>query len=213
MKMKRNRERGIILKLVLASQNKHKLEEFSRIMKPLGIEVISQKDAGVDVDPDENGTTFAQNAMIKAKAVFEKCGAAVVADDSGICVDALGGEPGIYSARYGGDTSMTDNDRLELLLKNMKDVPDGKRGAHFACAIACIMPNGDEIVTEKHCYGTIAHEKSGDGGFGYDPIFLVDGKSFADIPGEEKDKISHRGQALRDFAEKLEEYLNKNKNK
>lgn len=197
------------MKIVLASQNKHKLEEFSRIMEPLGIEVISQKEAGVDVNPDENGTTFAENAMIKAKAVYDKCKMAVVADDSGICVDALNGEPGIYSARYGGEAAKSDLERTLLLLSNMKDVPDDKRGAHFTCAIACIMPNGDEIVTEKYCFGTIAHEILGQGGFGYDPVFMVNGKSFAEVSGEEKDKISHRGQALRDFAEKLSDYLTK----
>lgn len=199
------------MKLVLASQNKHKLEEFSRIMEPLGIEVISQRDAGVDVNPDENGKTFAENAMIKAKAVYDVCKTAVVADDSGICVDALNGEPGIYSARYGGESVKTDYDRTELLLKNLEGVPDCKRGAHFACAIACVMADGTEITTEKHCYGTIAREQSGSGGFGYDPVFLVNGVSFADIPGEEKDVLSHRGQALRDFAEKLKNYLENNK--
>ncbi len=197
------------MKLVLASQNKHKLEEFSRIMEPLGITVISQRDAGVDVNPDESGSTFAQNAMIKARAVYEKCGMAVVADDSGICVDFLNGAPGIYSARYGGELAKTDDDRINLLLNELEGVPKEKRGAHFACAIACILPDGAEIVTEKHCKGTIAFKKYGEGGFGYDPVFLVGEKSFAEISGDEKDKISHRGQALRDFAEKLKEHLDK----
>ena len=157
-------------------------------------------------EAEESGETCAENARIKAVSAWQETGLPAVADDSGICVDALKGEPGVYSARYGGE-GLDDRDRLNLLLENMKDVPDEKRGAHFSCAICCVFPSGDEINALGHCFGHIAYEPFGEGGFGYDPVFLQDGRSFGEFSPAEKDRRSHRGQALRDFAVKLEKYM------
>lgn len=189
-------------RLVLASNNAHKLKEFSRILTPLGIQVVSQREVGVSVNPEENGSTFMENAYIKAKAVFDCCGEATVADDSGLCVDALHGAPGIYSARYAGEDA-TDDERIAKLLEELRDVPSERRGAHFACAICCILPGGEQLQVYETCEGSVALAKQGDNGFGYDPIFLVENQSFAQLDGEKKDRISHRGRALRAFAQRL----------
>ena len=197
------------MKFIIATNNAKKLKELERILKPLGIDAVTAKQADVTLDDvDETGKTFAENAYIKAKAAFDKTGFASVADDSGLCVDALDGRPGIYSARYGGDNA-TDEDKNNKILDEMKNVPSDKRTAHFACAICCILPNGDKIEVEGKCEGSIAFEPSGDGGFGYDPIFTHNGKSYAQLTAEEKDAISHRGQALRLLQAELEKYLNK----
>ena len=197
------------MKFILASQNRHKLVEMQSILEKHGVEVVLQSDMGLKVDVEETGTTFAENAMLKAKAVMEASGLPAIADDSGVCVDALNGAPGIYSARYGGE-GLDDVQRYQLLLKNMQGA--GSRTAHFTSAIACIFPNGDTLEAEGICPGTIAYAPQGDGGFGYDPVFFLPElrKTYAQLTAEEKAMVSHRGKALAVFEVKLREYL-KNK--
>ena len=196
------------MKFIIATNNAKKLVELERILNPLGIEAVSAKEAGVVLDDvDETGTTFLENAFLKANAAFEKTGMPAVADDSGICVDALGGRPGIFSARYCPELCVTDEDRTQRILDEMENVPEGERGAHYTCAICCILPDGSKIEIEAICEGTIGYEFIGEGGFGYDPIFMQGDKTFAQLTAEEKDKVSHRGKALRALKTKLEEYL------
>ena len=197
------------MKLVLASKNKKKLVEMNDILSQLGIEVCSEAEAGVDVEVEETGTTFEENSLLKARAVMEASGLPAIADDSGLCVDALGGAPGVYSARYGGE-GLDDIQRYRLLLENMRgQMP---RTARFVSVITCCFPNGDVISARGECPGTIAFAPMGEGGFGYDPVFFLPPlkKTFAQLSPEEKNAISHRGKALRAFQEKLEEYLKKN---
>ncbi len=196
------------MKFVLATHNPGKLREMSAILGELGVEVVSPADVGITVDVVETGTTFAENAMLKAKAICAAAGLPAIADDSGLCVDALNGGPGVYSARYGGE-GLDDKGRYMLLLNSMRG--QTTRKAHFACAIACAFPNGDELTAQGQCDGAIAFAPMGEGGFGYDPVFLVPekGKTFGQLTAEEKSAISHRGKALRDFSEKLATYLNK----
>lgn len=197
------------MKFVIATNNKKKLIELNRILIPLGIDAVTAKDVGVDLsDVEENGATFEQNAYIKAKAAFDKLSGAycVVADDSGLCVDALDGRPGIYSARYGGEGA-SDSDKIIKLLDELKDVPDEKRQAHFACSICAVMTDNTVITAEGVCEGSIGYEPVGDGGFGYDPIFMVGDKSFSQLTAYEKDSLSHRGHALRDFKIKLQKFM------
>ena len=186
------------MKLVLASKNQKKLVEMRDILSHMGVEVCLQSDVGVDVDVEETGTTFEENALLKAKAVMEATGLPAIADDSGLCVDALAGAPGIYSARYGGLDS--DQARYRLLLENLRGA--GSRAAHFHTAIVCCFPNGDRLDAAGDCFGTIAYAPQGDNGFGYDPVFFVPElrKTFAQLTPEEKNAISHRGNALRAFA-------------
>ncbi len=159
------------MKFIIATNNAKKLVELERILNPLGIEAVSAKEAGVLLDEvDETGTTFAENAFIKANAAYQKTGMPAVADDSGICVDALGGRPGIFSARYCPELCVTDEDRTQRILDEMEGVPEGQRGAHYTCAICCILPDGNKIEVEEICEGTIGYSFIGDGGFGYDPI-------------------------------------------
>ena len=193
------------MKLILASQNKGKLKEMQAILGELGIEVVLQSELGLAVDVEETGTTFAENATLKAKAVMEASGLPAIADDSGLCVDWLQGAPGIYSARYGGVDS--DEERNQLLLNNMKGALD--RSAHFHADIVCCFPNGDILNTAGDIFGTIAYAPNGEGGFGYDPIFFVPSlrKTLAQVPAEDKNAISHRGNALRAMAVKLKEYM------
>lgn len=196
-------------KFVIATNNQKKLAELKRILLPLGIDVVTAKEIGIDLgDVDENGSTFAENAYIKAKSAFDLLNGeyCTVADDSGICVDALDGRPGVFSARYGGE-GLSDKDKVQLLLSEMSDVDDSNRGAHFACAICAVMCDGTVITAQGKCFGTIARHQIGDGGFGYDPIFMVSGKSFSQLTDEQKDECSHRGKALRQFKEKLERYM------
>ena len=196
------------MKLVLASKNKKKLVEMNDILSQLGIEVCSEAEAGVDVEVEETGTTFEENSRLKAEAVMKESGMPAIADDSGLCVDALGGAPGVYSARYGGE-GLDDVGRYRLLLENMKgQMP---RTAKFVSVITCCVPNGDVISARGECPGTIAFAPMGEGGFGYDPVFFIPGlkKTFAQLTPEEKNAISHRGKALELFKAKLEEYLKK----
>ncbi len=198
---------GDIMKFIIASNNSKKLFELERILKPLGVEAFTAKQLGVSLDDvEENGSSFAENAYIKAEAACKKTGLPAIADDSGLCVDALDGRPGIYSARYGGEGA-TDTDKINKLLSELNGVPSEKRGASFFCSICCIFPDGYKITAEGECKGSIAGAPSGSSGFGYDPIFLYEGKSFAELSADEKDKISHRGNALRELKVKLTEYL------
>lgn len=195
------------MKLVLASKNPHKLKELEEILSGLGVEVMLESEAGVDVEVEETGTTFEENALLKAKAVCEASGLPAVADDSGLCVDALNGAPGVYSARYGGE-GLDDPGRCRLLLENLRGQLD--RRGKFVSAICCCFPNGDTVTARGECPGTIAYAPRGENGFGYDPIFFLPGlkKTFAQLTPEEKNAISHRGNALREFKTELEKYLN-----
>ena len=186
------------MKIILATNNANKLREAREIFSPLGIDILSQKDAGISVNPEENGKTFAENALIKARAVHELVKLPVIADDSGLCVDALDGAPGVYSARYAPENLL-----CETLLQNMQNVPDGERTAKFVTAAVFIDENGKELCFEGVCSGTIAHERKGTNGFGYDPIFLYENVSFAELDPEQKNAVSHRGKAFR----KIYDYL------
>ena len=196
------------MKFILATHNPGKLREMAAILSQYGVEVVSPADVGITVDVEETGTTFAENAMLKAKAICAAADLPAIADDSGLCVDALNGGPGVYSARYGGE-GLDDKGRYTLLLQNMRG--QTTRAAHFACAIACAFPNGDELTAEGRCDGTIAFAPMGEGGFGYDPVFFVPekAKTFGQLTAEEKSAISHRGKALKAFSEKLATYLQK----
>lgn len=192
------------MELLVATGNRHKIEEFARILSPLGIKVLPPGDVGLSLDVEESGESFAQNARIKAEAFYKATGKPSVADDSGLCVDALGGRPGVHSARYQGEASSYAV-KMAALLGELRDVPDERRTARFVCAICCVMGEGAIIECEEACEGFIAHAPSGDGGFGYDPLFLVDGGSFAALSPAEKDRCSHRGKALRAFARLIQE--------
>ena len=196
------------MRFVLATHNPGKLREMGEILKDFGIEVVSPRDLGITVDVEETGTTFAENALLKAKAICKEVNLPAIADDSGLCVDALNGAPGVYSARYGGE-GLDDKGRYMLLLSSLRGAPT--RAAHFACAVACAFPNGDTLTAEGRCDGSIAYAPLGEGGFGYDPVFLLPGtgKTFGQLTQEEKSAVSHRGRALKDFAGKLEAYLKK----
>lgn len=194
------------MKLVLASKNQKKLEEMQGILSYLGIEVLSEAQAGVDVDVEETGTTFEENARLKATAVMEASGLPAIADDSGLCVDALNGAPGVYSARYGGE-GLDDAGRCRLLMENIRGQLDRRCG--FVCAICCAFPNGEVITARGECRGTLAYAPKGENGFGYDPIFFLPEKkkTFAQLTAEEKRQVSHRGKALEEFAGKLKIYM------
>lgn len=186
------------MKVVLASQNKKKIVEMRTILSKMGVEVLSQADVGVNLEPEETGTTFEENSRIKAQAVMEATGLPAIADDSGLMVDALGGEPGVYSARYGGE-GLDDTGRWQLLLQNMAGKTN--RACKFVSVICCRFPDGREILARGECPGVLAQGPSGDGGFGYDPIFYLPqlGKTMAQLTPEEKNKISHRANALAGF--------------
>ena len=195
------------MKIVLASKNKHKLEEISRITEKFGFELILQSELGIDLDVEENGTSFEENSLIKAEAVMRATGLPALADDSGICVDALNGEPGIYSARYGFDDSLDDWGRLQLLLKNMEAVPDGQRQAKFVCVISFVTPDGKTIQARGEIHGELLREARGENGFGYDPIFYYPpyGVTTAEMSAADKNQVSHRANALKVFYDKLKE--------
>ena len=195
------------MKFVLATQNQKKLREMSDILSGFGVEVVTPKSLGIDLEVEETGTTFAENAMLKAKAICAAANLPAIADDSGLCVDALAGAPGVYSARYGGE-GLDDVGRYRLLLENLRG--QTTRTAHFACAIACAFPNGDTLTAEGKVEGTIAYAPMGEGGFGYDPIFFYPPlrKTFGQLTAEEKHGISHRGKALEVFVKDLATYLN-----
>lgn len=201
-------------RLVLATQNRGKIEELRRILADLvsarneTIQLLGTDEFGLD-DVEETGDSFAANALIKARAVAEATGLPAVADDSGLCVDALNSMPGIYSARWSGKHG-DDQANLDLLLAQLSHVPIERRGAHFACAAALVIPGGVEIVEEGRIYGQIISQPRGSGGFGYDPIFMPLGldKTMAEIGAEEKDAISHRGLAFQALARHISGFLN-----
>ena len=196
------------MKFVLATHNPGKLREMSAILGELGVEVVSPADVGITVDVEETGTTFAENAMLKAKAICAAAGLPAIADDSGLCVDALDGAPGILSARYAG-THGDDAANNAKLLRELADVPEGRRGAHFHSSVVLVERDGDgEGATAGNgdCNGRIAFQARGDGGFGYDPLFLPDdapGRTMAELSPAEKNAISHRFHALQDLARLL----------
>ena len=194
------------MKFVLASKNPKKLVELEEILSSQGIEVAGEADVGVDVEVEETGTTFYENACLKARAVMEATGLPAVADDSGLCVDALNGAPGVYSARYGGP-DLDDPGRCRLLLENMRGMLD--RRCSFVSVVVCCFPNGDLVTGQGECAGTLAYAPRGEDGFGYDPIFFLpeQKKTFAQLTAEEKNAISHRGKALAAFREKMKDKL------
>lgn len=194
-----------MMKLVFASNNKGKIKELNEILskKLPDIEILSLDDIGYEGDIIEDGETFADNAKIKA-SVPASLGYIGIGDDSGLCVDYLNGEPGVYSARYSG---LGNEGNIEKLLKNLDGVPAEKRTAHFTCSICCVFPDGRTVTAEGRADGVILEECKGQGGFGYDPVFYFPslGKTFAEISQEEKNKVSHRANALKEFAEKIGE--------
>lgn len=195
------------MQFILATHNKKKCAEMQRILAPLGVEVLTAEMAGIELtDVEETGTTFEENAFLKADGGCKESGMPCIADDSGLCVDALGGEPGVYSARYSGEHG-DDEANIIKLLQNMKDVPYEKRTARFVSSICVCFPDGRTLSIEGKCEGKIGYEKIGNGGFGYDPVFMVGEKSFAELTSDEKDAISHRGNALRELVRVLPEYI------
>ena len=194
------------MKLILASNNKKKLRELEEILSDMDVELLSQREAGCDFEVEETGTTFAENAYLKAKAVADATGLAAVADDSGLMVEALNGEPGVYSARYApGGHEASDKEKYEYLLSKLVNVEH--RAAKFVSSICCILPDGSIIRTEGECRGEILREPAGEGGFGYDPVFMPQGydRSMAELGTDVKNRISHRANALREFKKKLRE--------
>jgi len=194
------------MKLIIASNNKHKIKEIKQILSPWFTDVLSLNEAGVDLDVEEDGTTFEENADKKAREVFAHLGksCAVLSDDSGIEIDALNGAPGVYSARYCG-VHGNDPANNALVLKNMENVPDDERTGRYVCAIALYRPDHDPIVLRGTCEGVIARDEKGENGFGYDPLFYLPerGCTMAQISDEEKNAISHRGNALELLRQKL----------
>ena len=197
------------MKVILASKNPHKLTELSAILSQHGFEIALESEYGLDIDVDETGTTFEENSLLKAEAVMKASGLPVLADDSGLMVDALDGAPGVYSTRYGHKSS--DGERTAFLLENMKDVPDGKRTAKFVCVITCLWPDGRKIVARGECPGVITREVHGENGFGYDPVFYLPelGMTYAELPSEQKNAISHRARALQEFCRKYQQMQEK----
>ena len=195
------------MKFVLATQNQKKKKELAAILAALGVEIVTEEELGVCIEVEETGETFYDNSLLKAKAVMEATGLPAIADDSGLCVDAMNGGPGVYSARFGGE-GLDDRGRYMLLLEMLRGQSDRK--AHFHCTVTCAFPNGDVITADGECPGTIAYAPMGEDGFGYNPVFFVPEyrKTFAQMTAEERAAISHRGKALRAFKEKLQEYLN-----
>lgn len=195
------------MKVALASNNQNKLREMKAILEPLGWEIFTMKELGVHVEPEENGLTFEENSKIKAVAVMEATGVPAIADDSGIEVDALDGAPGVYSARYGGEACPDDKARNQFLMKNMEQVPDGKRRGRFVSVITMASPDGSVISARGELEGEILRQEIGDGGFGYDPLFYIPGEgcTMAELSGQRKNEISHRAVALGRFVDKIKE--------
>ena len=190
------------MKLIIASNNAHKLTEMKSILAPFFDDVQSMREAGIEHETVEDGETFMENAVKKARELAEISGCCAIADDSGLCVDALDGGPGVYSARYSG-VHGDDKANNAKLLRELDGVED--RGAHYTCAIALVWPDGRLLTAEDYLYGEIAHDERGSNGFGYEPLFLLpeQGLRTAEISPEEKNRISHRGKALRQLVEKL----------
>ncbi len=200
---------GDTMKFIIATNNKKKLREMREILDALGVSALSLSEAGIESDAEETGTTFEENSFIKAQEALKKSGVPSIADDSGLMVDALGGAPGVYSARYGGEKLTNDEERYKFLLENMKDVPKEKRSARYVSVITCLFPDGRKIVARGETEGEILFSPRGNGGFGYDPIFFVpsENASMAELSAERKNEISHRGKALSEMSEKLNREL------
>ena len=194
---------------LIATHNMKKRDELQRILSPLGVHVLTADEAGVDLtDVEETGTTFEENALLKARSGCKEGKMPCIADDSGLCVDALDGAPGVYSARFAGEHGNDDKNN-EKLLSLLSDLPPEKRTARFVSTVACVFPDGRELVVRGECEGKIGYEKRGENGFGYDPLFYVGERTFAEFTPEEKDAVSHRGNALRALTEALPAYLEK----
>ena len=193
------------MRLVISSNNKHKIEEIKYILSDYFEEIVSMQEAGCNDDIEENGETFEENSLIKAQYVSDKLGCAALADDSGLEVFALDGEPGVYSARYAGEHG-DDNANNDKLLEEMENVPEGRRGAQFVCVVTLCRPNLPEVSAKGTCSGVILRERRGSGGFGYDPLFYIEGlkKTMAELSNEEKNSISHRKNALEALKQKLD---------
>lgn len=198
------------MEFLIASNNQHKLEEIRRILENHHYTAKSLAEIGLDIDPEETGTTFEENALLKAREVCKASGMPTIADDSGLVVDALDGVPGVFSARFSGvhGDDVANNEKLLTMLKN---VPEEQRAARFVSVVALVLPNGASMAVQGDCEGSIAFALQGENGFGYDPLFLVGEKSFAQLSAEEKDAISHRGRALEEFSKLLPEFLRQNK--
>lgn len=196
------------MNFLIATNNEKKLVELKRILAKFNINVMTAKQANIDLSGvEETGKTFEENAKIKAVSAMKLSGMPAIGDDSGLMVDALNGEPGIYSARYAGNGA-SDDQKINKLLFNMRNIEYDKRNAKFVCAICCVFPDGSEITVKGECFGKIGFEKHGENGFGYDPIFVTPGgRTFAELNSKEKDEISHRGNALRKFEEELKNFL------
>lgn len=195
------------MKVILASQNQHKLAEIQAILSQYDMELVLQSELGLQIDVEETGESFEENSLLKAQAVVKATGLPAIADDSGLCVDVLGGEPGIYSARYGAPECVTDRDRLNHLLARMRGVRSEERTARFVCVITLLYPDGRKLTARGSCEGMITLEPRGEDGFGYDPVFYVPshGCTFAQMGAAEKNKISHRANALARLEQMLEE--------
>lgn len=187
------------MRVVLSTDNLHKLQEIQAILTPCGIELLSKRQAGCALAVEETGASFAENARLKAEAVCRATGLPTLADDSGLCVDALDGAPGLYSARFAGSHDDSDEVRRSYLLEKLRGVTE--RSAHFTCAVCCLFPDGREIAVEGVCPGRIAETPAGSGGFGYDPIFVPEGydMTMAQLGSELKNRISHRARAFQAF--------------
>lgn len=196
------------MEIILATNNKNKVREISQKLKPFNIKVISQEEAGCNIEVEETSKTLKGNAELKAETIYKILGKPVIADDSGLEIDALNGEPGVYSKRYAGPNA-TDKERIEKVLNLMKDVEDNKRTAKIKCDICYIDNEAQKHFFEGICNVKITKEPIGSNGFGYDPIIMYNNRTFAQIPEEEKNKISHRGKAI----EKLVKYIEENESK
>lgn len=195
------------MKVFIATKNPHKLAELTRILVPMGFEAFGEDELEKPLpEVEETGKSYEENALLKARSGLAATGLITVADDSGLSVDALDGAPGLYSARYSGLTA-TFASNNEKLLAALENVPLDKRGATFVSAVACVFPDGREFTVRGECRGFVAEEPHGNGGFGYDPLFICEAGCYAEMTPEEKDKVSHRGQALRLFKEELKKYI------
>lgn len=194
--------------VIIATQNKGKAKDFEALFGPLGYEVLTLRDVAKDMDVEETGVTFEENAILKAEAVAEALQTTVIADDSGLEIDVLNGEPGVYSARYAGEAK-SDEANIEKVLAKLEGVSEEQRTARFRCVLAIASPNKETVTYSGSCEGMILSERRGDHGFGYDPIFFVpnEGKAMAELLPEEKAAISHRGNALRELEKAMPEWL------
>ena len=192
------------MKVIIASNNKGKIKEYKELLEPMGYEVLSQSEANINLEVEETGNTYEENAKLKAEAIYKLTNTAVLADDSGISIDYFDGAPGVYSARF--KPELNQDEKNQYVISEMKNAEGEERNAQFVCCIYFIKENGERIIVQGICNGVIANESKGSNGFGYDPIFQVEsiGKTMAEISDEEKNRISHRAIAIKMLKEKLE---------